>query len=83
MAAFAPQVFPNIDAPKWQRIKALILKEIGITVNSDAGQDSKDGVTLSWSYTNQTLTTTLVKREFFDPSAAEIEGDITKLVAQA
>jgi hypothetical protein len=82
-----PQVqeFHGIDRAKWTRIQALITKETGIPVNQDSGDDKKDGVEISWKYSeaDSSLAVTLIKREFFDPSDTVIEGDITKLVQSA
>jgi hypothetical protein len=79
------QDFKGIDAAKWEQIKAAIFTKVGITITSDIGEQTKDGIELSWSYNaaNLDLTVTLVKREFFDPSAQIIDTDIATLVANA
>lgn len=79
------QTFQGIDEPKWERVKALITKETGIEIATDSGDAKKSGIELSWIYDPITsvLSVTLVKRAFYDPSEATIEGDISKLVAQA
>lgn len=72
------QSFNSIDAGKWQRIKDSVKSNAGIDIESDTGEASKDGVTLSWTYdgTAETLSVTLVGRAWYDPSEATIDAKL-------
>lgn len=79
------QVFQNIDAAKWERIKDQIKAKAGIDIATDAGIASEKGVKLSWGYNSaeSTLSVTLVSRAFYDPSSATIGADIAQWVQNA
>ena len=42
--------FSGVDESKWTCGKNLVQSEYGITINSDQGQASAKGFTLSWNY---------------------------------
>lgn len=77
--------FTGIDAAKWESIKALVQTKLGLNITSDIGDQSKDGIELSWSYNATTLdlTITLINREWFDPSQQTIDTDIESWVTTA
>lgn len=79
------QTFVNVDAAKWQRIKALILDKVGISIDSDTGTDKAKGIMLTWKYDPIALTleVDLDSRSFYDPSAEQIDLDIDDTVTNA
>jgi hypothetical protein len=50
MSKCTPQVFNGITAPMWARI-AKEASAYGLPVSGDAGQGTKDGFEVSWSFT--------------------------------
>ena len=76
--------FLNVDAEKWERIKAKLAIQ-GVTVDADQGDASHKGIELSWSYNPalEYLKITLVKRAFYDPSTATIDADIEQWISAA
>ena len=79
------QQFTGIDPAKWDRIRLKVLNEAGIDITSNLGSGSAKGISLSWSYVpdSETLTATLVKRSWYDPSEAVIETDLAAMVTAA
>lgn len=79
------QTFENIDAAKWARIQALVLSKTGINIAKNEGAATAKGITLGWVYdpAGLTLKTTLVKREWFDPSEKDIDLKMHEIVASA
>lgn len=62
---------------------AAMLAEVtaaGIPISGNAGTASKQGVTVSWSYDGETLSITVEKRSWYDPSMEEIEARIASAV---
>jgi hypothetical protein len=62
-----PQTFEHVTAAHWQTLKAGVHKHFGITMESDAGQDGKMGVTISWNYDEaaQRLVLACLEKPFF------------------
>lgn len=79
------QTFLNIDAAKWARIHASVKAKAGIDISSDFGVASAKGITISWNYAPATeiLVIKLVKREWIDPSANDIDTDILQWIDEA
>jgi hypothetical protein len=79
------QTFQNVDAGKWERIKAAVKSKLGITISSDDGQAKAKGITLGWIYLPQStsLAVSLIGREFFDPDAPTIDTDIATWIGAA
>ncbi|HEV2709168.1 MAG TPA: hypothetical protein VGU67_03045 [Edaphobacter sp.] len=79
------QTFSNIDAAKWERIKAAIKAKTGIEIDSNVGTKGAKGVSITWTYNpvSLDLAATLLSRKFFDPSAEEIDHDIVDIVTNA
>jgi len=74
------QTFPCTPA-QYAAMQALAAQN-GLTITGDSGVASKLGVTIAYSYDDPNLTLTLVRREFFDPSADEIEANLAAMVAK-
>jgi hypothetical protein len=77
--------FTNVDAAKWERIKAAVKAKVGITVSSDIGDAQAKGIELSWTYNAATLdlAVALLKRSWYDPSEGEIDTDLKAWVGGA
>jgi hypothetical protein len=55
----------------------------GVPISGDTGTATKDGVTVSWAYSGNSLGITIENREWFDPSVASLQQKITDLVTEA
>lgn len=79
------QTFTNIDAAKWECIKAAVKDKAGISITTDTGVASAKGITISWTYASaaETLLISLVKRSFYDPSETTIDQDIATWIQAA
>lgn len=79
------QVFKDVDAAKWQRIKDAIKAKSGIEITTDAGIASAKGIKLGWSWleADKSLAVTQIERSFFDPSEGKIDADIAQWITTA
>ena len=78
------QVFQNVDAAKWQRIKDLLIAKVNIAVTTDEGEAEAKGFDIAWKYDPVALTleTTLEKHPWFEP-ASVIDADMKQWINAA
>jgi hypothetical protein len=64
-----PLKYSGVDASKWEEARQTISSEYGINVDSEQGQDSKSGFTLTWTYDSsaQTLEIQCLEKPFIVP----------------
>ena len=70
--ACEPLKYSGVDDAKWVRVRDLVGREYDIGIESDSGEASKKGFTLSWTYDpdQQTLEIQCLKKPFFVPCGA-------------
>jgi hypothetical protein len=61
--------YEGVDAAKWAQAQTTISREYGIEIDSEQGEQSKSGFTLSWTYdaAAQTLAIQCVDKPFLIP----------------
>lgn len=69
MAACDPLSYSNVDSTKWQCARDVVRRKYGINIESDQGEEGKNGFRFAWNYNsaNQTLQIQCVKRLFLVP----------------
>jgi hypothetical protein len=68
MGGCAKQTFTQVNQASFDCLKQKALS-IGITITSNQGQDSKNGVTIAWAFdpNAQTLDLTCLEKPFYAP----------------
>jgi hypothetical protein len=79
------QDFLPVSENQWAAIKEAVQQNAGITIDSDNGEASKDGVKLGWAYTanDEKLTVTPEGRAWYDPSEATIDAKLKAWIQAA
>jgi hypothetical protein len=70
--ACEPLSYSEVDDSKWESVRNLVAREYDIPIESESGEASKKGFTLSWTYDRdqRTLEIQCVKKPFFVPCGA-------------
>ncbi len=60
------QIFQNVNAQRWNDIKAAIQSKAGVTINADAGTAKAHGIEFSWAYGGESLAVTVISVSLMD-----------------
>lgn len=76
------ETFEKITPDHWDNLKALLLRETGVKIDADSGKASRDGLTISWDYSNvhNYLAVACLERPWFC-SDGMIKGKVDELIS--
>ena len=79
-----PLRYERVDAATWARAQETISKAYGLSVESESGQESKSGFTMTWTYDAdaQTLVLQCLDKPFLIPCGV-VNGRINSLAEQS
>jgi hypothetical protein len=81
MGACAKLSYNGVTQDIWEKMKAKVHAELGITIDSDSGKQTEKGFTIAWNYnpTNHNLSLQCVDSPWYAPCSV-INSKINELV---
>jgi len=67
---FEPIVFTGITPEKYNALLTAAAKDVSITPEPNGGKAASHGVTVEWTYLDETLTVTILSKPFYVPEDA-------------
>lgn len=81
MSACSPLTYSGVSGAAWTELKALVLKQYGITIGADSGAQLSQEFTIEWAYDSkaETLRLQCIDSPFFI-TCNEINSTIDEMV---